>query len=396
MLLDNQFNYVSGNGQSGAKPIGSPDVITPLANALKLKKSGYLYIWVSNETKGWDVFFDNLSVITYSGPLLEENHYYPFGLTMAGISDKALKTQYTENKNKSNDGSELQNKEFSDGSGLEAYDATFRMYDPQIGRFWQQDPMADISEGWSPYTFVNDNPISFCDPLGLDTTNLPAVIVTPLPVHKPQNNAPDLALIGTPPGGVDVPSAPTSTPEITIENPGEEIPGQGEPEGVPEPKLAPIGGPGLLGTAALTVTATVWPKGGPSFPNNDEGYFINKHTLFPFGVQHPFAPDPFIGHGNRVDNSDPHIVYEFSFTPKDRFTPILKYGISDVFRNGFDRPERQFPALRAIYGSTVQLKILTRTVNRESALGIEQHLVDKHVLQWKDMPREQIRPTSSY
>jgi len=45
---------------------------------------------------------------------------------MAGISDKAIKTNYAENKFRFNKGSELQNKEFSDGSGLDVRDASTR------------------------------------------------------------------------------------------------------------------------------------------------------------------------------------------------------------------------------------------------------------------------------
>jgi len=107
--------------------------------------------------------------------------YYPFGLTMAGISDKALKSQYHENKYRYNGGNELQSQEFSDGNGLELYDAQHRMYDPQLGRFGQIDPLGEISHTLSLYNFAANNPISRNDPSGLRDTvfqNLPPVTVT--------------------------------------------------------------------------------------------------------------------------------------------------------------------------------------------------------------------------
>lgn len=173
VLLDDHFNYVSDNGQSGALQVqaagtqGSGALQPPLAQpGISIQKSGYLYIYVSNTTPGWDVFFDNLSVTHYSGPMLEENHYYPGGLVMQGISDRALKTNYAENRFKYN-GKELQNKEFSDGSGLEEYDYGKRMYDQQLMVWHNIDPLADQSRRWSTYSFAFDNPMRFIDRDGM-------------------------------------------------------------------------------------------------------------------------------------------------------------------------------------------------------------------------------------
>jgi RHS repeat-associated protein len=161
ILFDEQMKFVAG----GADPVnanGGYKLHVP--SAVSASKNGFLYVFVSNESN-YPVYFDNLAITHSPGAIVEETSYYPFGLAMAGISSKAAGG--IQNRLKFNGGNELQNAEFADGSGMELYDAVNRMYDPQLGRFWQVDELAEGNFEWTPYNFAINNPIKFNDPFGL-------------------------------------------------------------------------------------------------------------------------------------------------------------------------------------------------------------------------------------
>jgi len=165
VFFDERFNFV----QEGSTAIrvnqpgdGAQALVLPMNT--KAPKNGYAYIYLSNENDD-AVYFDNFTVSDTRGRIIEEDHYYAFGLKIAGISSKKLgdpNEGLLDNKNLYND------KELFDDADLDWYDYGFRNYDPQIGRFPQLDPLTDDYPELTNYQYASNDPIANVDVDGLE------------------------------------------------------------------------------------------------------------------------------------------------------------------------------------------------------------------------------------
>jgi RHS repeat-associated protein len=115
--------------------------------------------------------------------VIEENHYYPFGLKHTNYnSDKLTYIKREENLKigqliiapiliddvRGEYNYKYNGKEYQDELGLNVYDFEARNYDPAIVRTLTQDPHAEKYYNWSPYSFIYNNPLLFIDPDGKD------------------------------------------------------------------------------------------------------------------------------------------------------------------------------------------------------------------------------------
>lgn len=159
ILLDENFKFVSQS--SGYKQIEGSEVYSTLYDIdLPVTKSGYLYVYVSNSSS-IPVYFDNLSLVHHRGPLVEETHYYPFGLVMSGISSKAA--GIIQNKEKT-----FQGQLFDNDLGLDWVQFKWRNHDPQIGRFIEIDPLSEEYVHNSTYAFSENKVTTHVELEGLE------------------------------------------------------------------------------------------------------------------------------------------------------------------------------------------------------------------------------------
>ncbi len=153
-LLSSTYEPVTGAAEEDGSNVAHEHLtITPIT----IEKPGYVYIYTSNENPTpVDVFFDDFKVTHTNTPIVQKDDYYPFGLTFNSYSSG------TQNKYLYN------GKEKQDETGWLDYGA--RMYQPDLGRWFSVDPLADVDHSISltPYHYAANNPILNIDPDGMD------------------------------------------------------------------------------------------------------------------------------------------------------------------------------------------------------------------------------------
>ena len=106
-----------------------------------------------------------VAVVETSGLVIHRRVFYPFG----GIAQETTgPTEWTEQS--------FTGQRFQEETGI--YDFQARWYDPEVGRFLSQDPLAvlDDPQLFNPYSYARSSPTTFSDPTGLYTINVPVYV----------------------------------------------------------------------------------------------------------------------------------------------------------------------------------------------------------------------------
>lgn len=125
---------------------------------IQMDRGGYFYAYLTNESP-MNVYFDNFQVVHNTGPVLEQNDYYPFGMLNSQLAAQSISKPLNFYR--------YNGKELQKDLNLELLDYGARFYYPMLGRWHNVDPKAEKYRRWSPYNYGVDNPMRFIDPDGM-------------------------------------------------------------------------------------------------------------------------------------------------------------------------------------------------------------------------------------
>ena len=167
VLMDRDFHYLDGGFRrvtTEAKETGTDTEHEPLViedGVIRITQPGYVYIYLSNENPTpVEVFFDDFEVMHTKSPVIQTHDYYPFGLRTAN--------SYTREDAVPNRTKLFQEQEHIDDLGLDWDAYSYRSHQPDIGRFFAMDPMANAFYYNSPYAFSENKVTSHREMEGLE------------------------------------------------------------------------------------------------------------------------------------------------------------------------------------------------------------------------------------
>ncbi|MGE0930850.1 RHS repeat-associated core domain-containing protein [Peijinzhouia sedimentorum] len=143
------IRYDSGRVEISRQAFTNPE---ELALDITASQGGFVEVYVYNSSD-LPVWYDQFSISSSQAVIIQENHYYPFGMQIAGLElDLGSKNRYLYN-----------GKELQDDHNLDWHDYGARMYDAQIGRFHTVDRFAEKYASLTPYHYAANNPIYYVD-----------------------------------------------------------------------------------------------------------------------------------------------------------------------------------------------------------------------------------------
>ncbi|HTJ48152.1 MAG TPA: hypothetical protein VL443_01780 [Cyclobacteriaceae bacterium] len=172
VVFDHDFNFKNGGFVrmgTTAKEDGSNVLHELLSASVNITEAGYVYIYLSNEeATPVEVYFDDFKVTQIESPVVSGNDYYPFGLTYNSYS----RENSVPNKFK------FQDQEHVDDLGLNWDSFKWRNHQPDIGRFFNIDPLADKYVYNSPYAFSENKVIAHRELEGLESVKVTGFSIT--------------------------------------------------------------------------------------------------------------------------------------------------------------------------------------------------------------------------
>jgi RHS repeat-associated protein len=168
LIFDRNYVFVTGGFKqitTAGKEAGT-DVAHELVASpnITITQPGYVYIYLSNENATpVEAYFDDFKVTQTKSPVIQSDDYYPFGLRF---------NSYARENSVPNKTKLFQGQEHIDDLGLNWDSFKWRNHQPDIGRFFNVDPLAEKYVYNSPYAFSENQVVAHRELEGLEKVDI--------------------------------------------------------------------------------------------------------------------------------------------------------------------------------------------------------------------------------